>query len=138
MRTTSWSALSMRPTAGASSTGCALAEFALTLHPEKTRLIAFGRCAAAERAKLGLGKPETFDFRGFTHICGRTRQGRFQIRRKKSAGPPIGEAAGDQGRAMPAHAAAHPRAREMAEAGHHRLLCLPRRADQLSVAWRVP
>src|SRR5438045_4474796 len=59
-----------------------LAEFALTLHPEKTRLIAFGRLAAAERAKLGLGKPETFDFLGFTHICGRTRQGRFQIRRK--------------------------------------------------------
>src|SRR5215469_15693836 len=59
-----------------------LAEFALTLHPEKTRLIAFGRFAAGERAKLGLGKPETFDFLGFTHICGRTRQGRFQIRRK--------------------------------------------------------
>src|SRR6266851_4888801 len=59
-----------------------LAEFALTLHPEKTRLITFGRFAAAERAKLGLGKPETFDFLGFTHICGRTRQGRFQIRRK--------------------------------------------------------
>ena len=59
-----------------------LAEFALTLHPEKTRLITFGRLAAAQRAKLGLGKPETFDFLGFTHICGRTRQGRFQIRRK--------------------------------------------------------
>ena len=59
-----------------------LAGFALTLHPEKTRLITFGRLAAAQRAKLGLGKPETFDFLGFTHICGRTRQGRFQIRRK--------------------------------------------------------
>ena len=44
-----------------------LAEFALTLHPEKTRLITFGRSAAAQRAKLGLGKPETFDFLGFTH-----------------------------------------------------------------------
>src|SRR5262249_26569168 len=59
-----------------------LAKFALTLHPEKTRLITFGRLAAAQRAKLGLGKPETFNFLGFTHICGRTRQGRFQIRRK--------------------------------------------------------
>src|ERR1700680_1147550 len=59
-----------------------LAEFALTLHPEKTRLIAVGRFAAAQRAKLGLGKPETFASLGFTHICGRTRQGRFQIRRK--------------------------------------------------------
>jgi len=58
------------------------AEFALTPHPEKTRLITFGRLAAAQRAKLGVGKPETFDFLGFTHICGRTRQGRFQIRRK--------------------------------------------------------
>src|SRR6266849_2512102 len=43
-----------------------LAEFALTLHPEKTRLITFGRLAAAQRAKLGLGKPETFDFLGFS------------------------------------------------------------------------
>ena len=59
-----------------------LEEFALTLHPEKTRLVVFGRFAAVQRAKLGLGKPETFDFLGFTHICGRTRQARFQIRRK--------------------------------------------------------
>ena len=114
-----------------------LAKFALTLHPEKTRLITFGRFAAAQRAKLGRGKPETFDFLGFTHICGRTRQGRFQMS-QKSAGPAIGEAAGDQGRATPAHSAVHPRAGEMAEAGHHRLLCIPRRADQLSLAWRVP
>ena len=59
-----------------------MAKFGLTLHEDKTRLITFGRLAAAQRAKLGLGKPETFDFLGFTHICGRTRQGRFQIRRK--------------------------------------------------------
>jgi len=42
---------------------------------------------------------------------------------QKSAGPPMGKAAGDQGRVTPAHAAAHPGAREMAEAGHHRLVC---------------
>src|SRR3981081_2196977 len=59
-----------------------LAEFALTLHPEKTRLITFGRFAAAQRAKLGLRQREPFDFLGLTPICGRTRQGRFQIRRK--------------------------------------------------------
>src|SRR5712691_11675423 len=86
MRTTSWSASSTRPTADGrrflDMMRERLAEFALTLHPEKTRLITFGRSAAARRAKLGLGKPETFDFLGFTHICGRTRQGRFQIRRK--------------------------------------------------------
>ena len=59
-----------------------LAEFALTLHPDKTRLVEFGRHAAANRAERGLGKPETFNFRGFTHICGRSRAGRFQLRRR--------------------------------------------------------
>jgi len=59
-----------------------LAAFALTLHPDKTRLIEFGRHAAAGRARRGLGKPETFDFLGFTHICGRSRAGRFQLRRR--------------------------------------------------------
>lgn len=59
-----------------------LQEFALQLHPAKTRLIEFGRRAADERKKKGLAKPETFDFLGFTHICGRTRHGRFQILRK--------------------------------------------------------
>jgi RNA-directed DNA polymerase len=52
-----------------------LGAFALTLHPDKTRTIAFGRHAAAERAKQGLGKPETFDFLGFTHICGTSLRG---------------------------------------------------------------
>ena len=52
-------------------------EFALTLHPEKTRLIEFGRHAAANRKERGLGgAPETFDFLGFTHSCARTRDGR--------------------------------------------------------------
>jgi RNA-directed DNA polymerase len=55
---------------------------ALSLHPDKTRLIEFGRGAAAQRARRGLGKPETFDFLGFTHICGRTRKGAFQLKRK--------------------------------------------------------
>jgi len=54
-----------------------LESFALSLHPDKTRLIEFGRFAAANRAKRGLGKPETFDFLGFTHISGRTRNGKF-------------------------------------------------------------
>jgi hypothetical protein len=44
-------------------------EFALQLHPDKTRLIEFGRFAAADREKRGLGKPETFNFLGFTFIC---------------------------------------------------------------------
>ena len=47
-----------------------LAEFGLELHPDKTRLIEFGRYAADHRKARGEGKPETFDFLGFTHICG--------------------------------------------------------------------
>jgi group II intron reverse transcriptase/maturase len=57
------------------------ARFGLELHPGKTRLIEFGRYAAERRRKRGLGKPETFDFLGFTHICARTRAGRFWVRR---------------------------------------------------------
>ncbi|MGH6752946.1 MAG: group II intron reverse transcriptase/maturase [Bradyrhizobium sp.] len=59
-----------------------LAAFALALHPDKTRLIEFGRFAAANRERRGLGKPETFNFLGLTHICGRSRKGRFQLRRR--------------------------------------------------------
>jgi RNA-directed DNA polymerase len=59
-----------------------LQEFALSLHPEKTRLIEFGRLAAANRKRRGLGKPETFAFLGFIFICSRTRRGTFQVKRK--------------------------------------------------------
>ena len=59
-----------------------LAEFALTLHPGKTRLIEFGRHAANNRRARGLGKPETFNFLGFTHISGHSRRGGFQLKRK--------------------------------------------------------
>jgi hypothetical protein len=65
--------------------GIRLAEYALTLHPEKTRLIEFGRFAAKDRARRGLGKPETFNFLGLTHICGRSRRGFFQLRRHTRA-----------------------------------------------------
>jgi hypothetical protein len=57
-------------------------EFALSLHPDKTRLIEFGRSAAADRERRGLGKPETFNFLGFTFICGRSRRGSFLLKRK--------------------------------------------------------
>ena len=59
-----------------------LAEYSLSLHPDKTRLIEFGRFAAVQRARRGLGKPETFNFLGFTFICGRSRRGRFLLKRK--------------------------------------------------------
>jgi group II intron reverse transcriptase/maturase len=57
-------------------------EFALSLHPDKTRLIEFGRHVAANREKRGLGKPETFNFLGFTFICGKSRQGKFLLHRR--------------------------------------------------------
>ena len=59
-----------------------LKRFALSLHPDKTRLLEFGRYATERRAKHGVGKPETFNFLGFTHICGQSRHGRFQLKRK--------------------------------------------------------
>ena len=58
-----------------------MAKFGLELHPDKTRLIEFGRFAADNRASRGLGKPETFDFLGFTHICGTSRTGWFKLKR---------------------------------------------------------
>jgi group II intron reverse transcriptase/maturase len=59
-----------------------LEAFALTLHPEKTRLIEFGRHAADRRRQRGVGKPETFTFLGFTFICGKSRRGSFLLKRK--------------------------------------------------------
>ena len=56
--------------------------FALTLHPEMTCLIEFGRRAAERRERRGLGKPETFGFLGFTLICGKSRRGKFLLWRK--------------------------------------------------------
>src|SRR3954466_3919900 len=78
-----------------------LARFGLRLHPEKTRLIEFGKGAIATRRARGLGKPETFDFLGFTHFCGTRRDGtgfvlgppaygslrhRFAVRRLRGGG----------------------------------------------------
>jgi group II intron reverse transcriptase/maturase len=59
-----------------------LREFALSLHPDKTRLIEFGRYAAQNRKRRGLGKPETFKFLGFVLLCGKSRRGKFLIKRK--------------------------------------------------------
>jgi hypothetical protein len=87
MGTSSWcvmltalsSASSTRPMPSGSGRTCGRV---LTLHPGKTRLIEFARHAAANRRARGLGKPETFDFLGFTHISGYSRQGGFQLKRK--------------------------------------------------------
>jgi group II intron reverse transcriptase/maturase len=58
-----------------------LSKFGLELHPDKTRLIEFGRFAEENRTRRGEGKPETFDFLGFTHISGKDRNGCFSVKR---------------------------------------------------------
>jgi hypothetical protein len=58
------------------------AKFGLTLHPDKTRLIEFGRFADRDRRGRGVGKPETFGFLGFTHSCAKTRRGKFTVLRQ--------------------------------------------------------
>jgi group II intron reverse transcriptase/maturase len=58
-----------------------LAKFALELHADKTRLLEFGRHADRNRRARGLGRPETFDFLGFTHMCAKTEKGRFMLKR---------------------------------------------------------
>src|ERR1700757_220293 len=58
-----------------------LQKFSLSLHPDKTRLVEFGRFAAANRKRRGLGKPETFSFLGFTFIAGKSLRGRFLLKR---------------------------------------------------------
>ena len=63
--------------------GNARHQFGLELHPDKTRLIEFGRFAAEDRKRRGQGKPETFNFLGFTHICAKNRKtGGFSVDRK--------------------------------------------------------
>ena len=62
-----------------------LAKFGLALHPDKTRLLEFGRFAAQSRRARGQGKPETFQFLGFVHACGRTRKGWFMVHRRTAA-----------------------------------------------------
>jgi RNA-directed DNA polymerase len=59
-----------------------LQKFSLSLHPDKTRLIEFGRLAATNRKRRGLGKPETFHFLGFTFIAGKSLRGRFLLKRR--------------------------------------------------------
>jgi len=60
------------------------AKFGLELHPAKTRLLEFGRYAAEDRRRNGRGKPDNFDFLGFTHVCVKNRKGRFEVLRLTS------------------------------------------------------
>jgi Reverse transcriptase (RNA-dependent DNA polymerase) len=115
-----------------------LRKFSLSLHPDKTRLIEFGRHAAANRRRRGLGKPETFKFLGFVFICGKSRRGRFLVTRKSRRDRHGREAARNQGGTATAAAPADPRNRELAGASRRRIPRLPRRADQQSGNRHVP
>jgi group II intron reverse transcriptase/maturase len=107
-----------------------LAKFCLELAPEKTRLIEFGRHAARRREAQGLGRPEKFDFLGFTHICAWTRSGRFKLKRITISKRDAGQAARGQGRAHATPASAHSRAGQVACKRGARALRLLRRARQ--------
>ena len=83
MLTTPWWASSIAPMLSGFWTSFEqrLKKFGLELHPQKTRIIEFGRFAARNRKARGLGKPETFAFLGFTHICGTSKSGGYLILR---------------------------------------------------------
>ena len=98
-----------------------LERFGLELHPEKTRLIEFGRFAAQQPQGAGLGKPETFDFLGFTHICGTSKAGRFIILRHTIRQADAGQAPAGQGGDEADDAPADPGAGALPEAGGERL-----------------
>ena len=107
-----------------------LQKFSLSLHPDKTRLIEFGRHAAANRRRRGLGKPETFKFLGFRVHLWQIASGPLSRNEKDPTRPHGREAASDQGGTATAAAPADPRNGELAGASRCRILRLPRRADQ--------
>ena len=112
-----------------------LREFSLALREHKTRLIEFGRFAAADQKRRGQGKPETFNFLGFTFIRRKTRAGRFLVMRGVANRPHEGQAEGNQRNAEALEdARTTPRARTVVGANPDRLVRRPCRADKLSRA----
>ncbi|MCS0463734.1 hypothetical protein [Rhizobium favelukesii] len=102
----------------------------LSLHPDKTRLIEFGRFAAVDRKRRGLGKPETFAFLGFTFICGKTRKGHLPASAEDPRRPDAGEAQGHQGGPAAADALADLPTGKMAESDRRRAFCLLRGSNE--------
>ncbi len=120
-----------------------LKQFGLELHPEKTRLIEFGRHATARRKKHGQGKPETFNFLGFTHICGKTRRGAFTVLRqtmRKKARAKLQEIKAELRRRMHEPIPEQGRYLNSVLQGHYRYYGVPFNAPalgafQIAVAW---
>ena len=106
------------------------AKFNLELHPDKTRLIEFGRFAAQNRKERGIAKPETFEFLGFTHQCGKTRDGALLAPAHHHQEEAEGEAEAGESRASAAPSLAHPRAGALAGERVEGTLQLLRRARQ--------
>lgn len=107
----------------------------LKLHPEKTRLIEFGRFARERRARQGLAKPETFDFLGFTHICGRSPEGWFRLVRKtrrKRMQAKLKELDEELRRRMHQHTHVIGQYLRRVVAGHNRYYGVPGNRDALS------
>ena len=111
-------------------------QFNLALHPEKTRLIEFGRYATERRQRRGQGKPETFDFLGFTHICSQTRRGKFTVRRKTIAKRLRKKLQESESHPAAAYALAHPAAGSVAQKRAARALPVLRGAPQWQLAHR--
>jgi hypothetical protein len=117
--------------------------FALSLHPEKTRLIEFGRFAAESRKRRGLGRPETFAFLGFLHICGRTRRSRtrretFLPQRKTRSDRMRAKLNEIKSQLRSRMHATSPRTGSVARQGRAGVFCLPRDPEQRPVPLRVP
>ena len=106
------------------------ARFGLALHPDKTRLIEFGRYADRNRRGRGDGKPETFNFLGFTHSCGKTRKGRFTVLRQTMRQRWQAKLQRGATRTAAALARAHPGARRVSALGRAGARPLLRRAAQ--------
>ena len=115
------------------------AEFGLELHPEKTRLIEFGRFAARRSSSAAATrKPETFEFLGFTHICAKDRHGRFKLKRVTSKKKMRAKLTRGQDRDAATDASPDPRARTLARQRPARALQLLRGARQQRGAARLP
>ena len=115
-----------------------LGEFALSLHPDKTRLIEFGRFAAANRERRGLRQAGDLRLSRLHLHLRQIAQGRLPDQTEDPSRPHAGKAEGGQGRSAPTHAPDHRRARPMAGAGRRGVFQLLRRADQRPRAQRLP
>ena len=114
------------------------AQFGLELHPEKTRLIEFGRYAARTTAARGDRKPETFEFLGFTHICAKNRHGRFKLKRVTSKKKMRAKLRSVKTEMRERDASPDPRTRTLARQRPARALQLLRGARQQQGAARLP